>query len=224
MEPLTTALLPLAVLGAVLTVDHTTVGQFMISRPLVAGTLTGWLLGDPATGFALGILLELYLLVEFPVGGARYPEGAPATVVAVAAATSTALPGAEALGVAVGLVWGQLGGLTVTGLRKVTARVAPAPGDAEMTPSHVVTAHLAGIAMDAARGALLTVAGVLVGRVVVRGLGGLWPLDPAQTRSLLLLGAVVSLGILLRTFGGFRARAALFLGGLAGGLALGWVL
>ena len=73
-----------SLLGGLLALDGTSVGQFMVSRPLVAGALVGWLLGDPATGVAVGAILELYLLVSFPTGGSRFPEGATATVVAVA--------------------------------------------------------------------------------------------------------------------------------------------
>ncbi|MED5200176.1 MAG: hypothetical protein VYB51_10255 [Gemmatimonadota bacterium] len=40
----------LAILGGLLALDATSVGQFMISRPLVAGTLAGWWLGDPGVG------------------------------------------------------------------------------------------------------------------------------------------------------------------------------
>ena len=59
-----------ALLGGVLALDGTSVGQFMLSRPVVAGALTGWMLGDPALGLLIGTLLELcwknsalYLLV-----------------------------------------------------------------------------------------------------------------------------------------------------------------
>ena len=79
-------LLLVSLLGGVLALDGTAVGQFMVSRPLVAGALTGWLVGSPAVGLAVGALLEAYLLVSFPSGGARYPEGATAAVVAVASA------------------------------------------------------------------------------------------------------------------------------------------
>ena len=38
----------------------------MISRPLVAGALTGWLLGDPVTGLEVGAMLELFHLAGMP--------------------------------------------------------------------------------------------------------------------------------------------------------------
>ncbi len=82
-----------SLLGGLLALDATSVGQFMVSRPLVAGALIGWLLGDPPLGFTIGAVLELYLLVSFPTGGSRFPEGATATVVAAASAAGASEPG-----------------------------------------------------------------------------------------------------------------------------------
>ena len=99
-------LLTVSLLGGLLALDATTVGQFMLSRPLAAGLLAGWVAGDPMAGFLVGVVLEIYLLVAFPVGGARFPEGATATVVAAATAATHTGAGALALGVGLGLVWG----------------------------------------------------------------------------------------------------------------------
>jgi len=217
-------LLVLSVLGGLLVLDGTSLGQFMISRPVVAGTLTGWILGDPMLGFGLGALLEVYLLVEFPVGGARFPEGAPAAVIAVAAATVSPLPGAEALGVAVALIWGQLGALTVTRLRTFNQRLAPDEARAEVGARRVVVSQLLGILLDFCRGGVLTLTGVLVARGVVSAFASSWPLDASATRGLLLLGGVVSLGILLSGFGGLKRRSSLFATGAAAGVLLTWLL
>ena len=103
-----------ALLGGVLALDATSVGQFMLSRPVVAGAVTGWMLGDPALGLLIGTLLELYLLVSFPSGGARFPEGTTATVVAVATAVASDTAGALPIAIAVGLLWGQVGGFSIT--------------------------------------------------------------------------------------------------------------
>ena len=64
-------------------VDGTAFGQFMISRPLVSGVLSGVIVGDPVLGTAVGALLEVYHLPAIPVGGGRYPEPGPAAVVGV---------------------------------------------------------------------------------------------------------------------------------------------
>jgi mannose/fructose/N-acetylgalactosamine-specific phosphotransferase system component IIC len=216
----------LALVGGLLAMDGTAVGQFMVSRPLVAGTLTGWMLGAPELGFLMGTILEIYLLVEFPVGGARFPEGSTATVIAVASAADPGTAGALALGLATGLVFGQVGGVSVTAMRMLNARVVPVPRAPEgsLAPGAIVRAHLAGIVLDFARGAGITLVGVVAGRFAVARLAPAWPLHLPDTRSLLLLGGVVSLGILVRSFGGLRRRLGLLGAGAGAGLLLGWLL
>ncbi|MBW3533799.1 MAG: PTS sugar transporter subunit IIC [Gemmatimonadetes bacterium] len=218
------SLLPLSFVGGLLALDETSVGQFMVSRPLVVGLLAGWVVGDPMTGALVGAILEIYLLVSLPVGGARFPEGATATVVAVGSAAAGDLPGALALGVAVGLVWGHIGGLTISGLRTFSVRLAPDPGRTSVTPGRVVAGHLGAIVLDFLRGMLVTASGVLVGRLVVAALASSWPLAAGNTLGLLLVGGAVSVGALLRGFGGFRRRRDLFAAGLAAGALGAWLL
>lgn len=59
-----------ALVALVAGLDRTAVIQAMIGRPLVAAPLTGWLLGDPATGLTIGVMLELLWLSRLPVGAA----------------------------------------------------------------------------------------------------------------------------------------------------------
>ncbi len=207
-----------SLLGGVLALDATSVGQFMVSRPLVAGTLTGWLVGEPVLGVTMGAILELYLVVSFPTGGSRFPEGATATVVAVASAGSGGVPGALPLAIAVGLVWGQLGGVTVTMLRHANSKIIPEPGATLGDPGVVARTHLAAVLLDLFRGGLVTLTGVLLGRGVVAALGAAWPVSQSATVGLLLVGASVSAGILLRDLGGFRRRKAMFAAGMALGI------
>ncbi|MGD2070574.1 MAG: PTS sugar transporter subunit IIC [Gemmatimonadota bacterium] len=214
--------LVLSLVGGLLTVEGTSVGQFMISRPLVAGTLTGLLLGTPAAGFGMGALLEVYLLVSFPTGGARFPEAAPATVAAVvASAPGTA--GALAVALAMALVWGHVAGLSTTLLRIVNGRLA-APEEGRRTPSRVVAGHLTALLLDLVRGTVLTAAAIWTSRLAVARAGPAWPIDPAPTRGLLLLGGLVSVGVLIRSFGGLRRRVRVLGAGLAVGLVMGWLL
>jgi PTS system mannose-specific IIC component len=209
-------LLQLALLGGVLALDGTAVGQFMVSRPLVAGAITGWLLGDVSLGLLVGGVLELYLLVSFPTGGARFPEGATATVVAVASAAVVPSPGAVPLGVAAGLIWGQVGGFSVTALRRLNGRIVPEPHAAH--PERVVALHLAATLLDGVRGAVVTLVGVAAGRWGAGLLALEWPLESGDTIGLLLVGGAVSGGILLRDLGGFRRRRLLLAAGLAFGI------
>lgn len=54
--------------------DRTAAGQFMISRPIVAAPLVGWLLGAPLIGLQVGAMLELLWLGRLPVGAAIPPD------------------------------------------------------------------------------------------------------------------------------------------------------
>jgi PTS system mannose-specific IIC component len=208
----------LSLLGGVLAVDGTSVGQFMVSRPLVAGVLAGWLLGDPMSGLWVGGILELLLLSDLPVGGARFPESGPATVVAVAASAAAPWPGGLALGVLCGLLVGQVGGRTIGLLRHLNGRLTPDSTKGVISDRRVVASHLAGIAMDLARGMLLTAAGTLAGGVLVGWAGRAWPLDLANSIALLLLAASVPIGALAAGFGGLRRTRRLLVAGAVVGL------
>ena len=84
-----------AVLGGLLALDATSVGQLMVSRPFVAAALGGALVGHPAQGMAVGVVLEALHLAVLPVGASRYPEGGPAGVAAGAVYAAHA-PSADA--------------------------------------------------------------------------------------------------------------------------------
>ncbi len=81
----------IAFAGGIIGLDRTALGQFMISQPIVAGPLTGWLLGDPGAGIIIGAVLELIWLLDMPVG-TFVP--ADATIETVSAAAIAALAGA----------------------------------------------------------------------------------------------------------------------------------
>ena len=77
-----------ALVGGILGLDRTAAGQFMISQPIVAGPLTGWMLGDTAAGLVIGAVLELIWVLDMPVG-AFVP--ADSTIGAVSATAIAAL-------------------------------------------------------------------------------------------------------------------------------------
>lgn len=91
-------------LGTLVGMDLVSVGQLMIARPLVAGTLAGAILGDAGTGLMVGVLLELFALDVMPVGAVRYPDYGIGAVVAAA----TAVQGPNALGVGFAVALGLL--------------------------------------------------------------------------------------------------------------------
>src|SRR3954447_16422801 len=84
-------LLPIALLGGLLGLDVVSFPQAMISRPLVAATLAGALVGDATSGLLIGATLELIALETLPFGAAKYPEwGSAATVGGALFASHTA--------------------------------------------------------------------------------------------------------------------------------------
>lgn len=211
-----TELLRFGVLGGLLGLDGTAVGQFMMSRPLVAGWLSGWAAGAPGLGITIGAILELFLLVSFPTGGARFPEGSTAAVVAVGVAVPFDGSGAVAASVAMGLVWGEVGGWSVTVQRRVNSRLVPT--DVASRTGSLGRAHLLAIVTDFLRGAVVSMVGVVLGRAGLGVVDARWPVDPSVSTGVLYVGAAVSLGILLHDLGGFRRRRILFVLGLAFGI------
>lgn len=77
---------------AVLELDATAAGQFMVSRPIVLGPFLGAVLGDLSLGSRLGALCELFSVSERPLG-AHLP---PNATVAAAAAVLLALGPSQA--------------------------------------------------------------------------------------------------------------------------------
>ncbi|HEY6010906.1 MAG TPA: PTS sugar transporter subunit IIC [Nitrospirota bacterium] len=75
-----------ALAGAIIGLDRTAVGQFMISQPIVAGPLVGWMLGDATTGLLIGTTLELVWLLDMPVGAFVPADSTVSSIVATAAA------------------------------------------------------------------------------------------------------------------------------------------
>jgi PTS system mannose-specific IIC component len=208
----------LALLGGALALDGTSVGQFMVSRPLVACTLAGWAVGAPALGAALGAVLEALHIAVLPVGAARYPEGAPAAV--AAAGVYAGLDGREPLLLAVvlfALAWEWVGDWTVNRLRAANVALAvPAPGSA-VDPRWITRRHLAAITLDFVRGALLTAAGigVLLGVAALVPEDGFplgWGVRAAH------LGAALAAASAIRLFG--TGRMKWFAAGAAAGVVL----
>lgn len=69
-------------IGAVLSLDRTAFLQIMVSQPIVAGPVVGYVLGDPVTGLIIGSVLELFWIGAMPVGGSVPPNETAAAVIA----------------------------------------------------------------------------------------------------------------------------------------------
>ena len=214
-------LLLLGVLGGVLALDGTSFGQFMLSRPLIAAVLAGIVTGSPQAGIVIGVLLEALQLAVLPVGAARYPEAAPAAVASAGAYAGAAVDVPVALMAAVvfSMAWGRVGGTTVEWLRRTNVGIA-VPGDATVSPGELERMHLKALGLDFVRGAVVTVAGLLVLGTLLETLGWI-PFQEHWTRPALALSAAGARVSSLRLFG--RRRLPLFLAGAAAGLGVLWL-
>jgi mannose PTS system EIIC component len=149
----------LAVWAGAVTLDGTSLGQFMISRPLVACLVAGWIAGAPTEVVALAIMLEAAHLGVLPVGAARYPEGGPPAVAGGAA--MALLPGAYASVLSVFvlvLAWEWFAGRSIGVLRDFNSRMLHTGSQGDWLRRHFVPAGL-----DLARG--LTVAALALASI-----------------------------------------------------------
>lgn len=206
----------LTLLGGLLALDGTALGQTMISRPLVAGVLTGWVVGDPEMGLIIGGVMEIYFISVFPVGGADFPEGGPPALVAVATGAAVSGPAGVALGTLLGFLWSRLGAASIRVLRKVNGRIAPDPSRREVSANRVRFAHLGGLGLEFCRGCILSFLGIQLGLWIGRILGDDWPLEMPGTLGVLSVGACVAAGALVGTLGGWRKRGLVFAMGVLG--------
>jgi hypothetical protein len=218
MTPGPETLLLLALLGGLAALDGTSLGQLMVSRPLVAASVTGALMGAPVQGAMLGLFLEALHLAVLPVGASRYPEGGPPAVAGAAIFAGSHGTYAELLPVVLFcLVWEWACGLTVSWLRHSNARFALPPGVESVGAGSLQRRQWGAIATDLVRGAVLTVAGVWL----LTAFLWLLPLKgPPEHLAQLTLGtaAAASVAASLRLFG--RRRLRLFVLGAAAGAAL----
>jgi PTS system mannose-specific IIC component len=161
-------IVPLLLWGTLVGLDLVSVPQAMISRPLIAGIVSGLLAGDVEAGIRVGALFELFALDVLPAGAVRYPDYGPATVGAVA--LGVGVPWELGLGVsaALGLVLAVLGGWSLQVVRRWNARAiqrrsaALAAGET----SAIRRLQYGGVLRDAARGFLLTLAGLVLASTI----------------------------------------------------------
>lgn len=80
--------------GALLSIERKAWAQLMLARPLVVGPVVGALLGDAATGLAIGIPLELYFLANASYGASAPEHETWTTLFATGIATGAVSAGA----------------------------------------------------------------------------------------------------------------------------------
>lgn len=213
----------LCLFGAWVALDSTSCGQLMISRPIVAATIAGWIAGEPAQGATVGLLLEAFHLTVLPVGAARYPEGGPAAVVAAGVYASYG-PGGSALLTAVvfAFVWEWVAGTSVRMLRQGNVRLVAQPVGRGDSPSELERRHLLAVGADFLRGLVLIATGVPLLAALLALVTPLWELGDRVPGVVLGAAAAGALAGALQLFRG-SGRIRLFVIGAAVGL-LGLVL
>ena len=143
--------------GAALGLDGVSWPQAMVSRPIVAATVGGALLGDAASGTLVGAVLELLGFGQAPYGAAVYPETGPAGLLAGAglAASGGAGVGPLVAAVASGLVIGWIGGISMRMQRKLNERLLADPGLAAPA-RRLERRHRLAMGLDAMRAGVIT--------------------------------------------------------------------
>lgn len=221
-----TTWLALVALGGLFAVDAVSWPQVMVSRPLVSGTVGGWVLGDPAAGFLVGSLLELLSLRFPPFGATRYPDAGPAGLVAGAAYAGAGGTELAALVAALLAGWavGWIGSVSVHWRRKLNAWLLTPTDRLAAEPRLLERRHRWASRVDALRGALLT-AGFLVpaaGMAVLSAGGG--PVGTAATigAAALVTSLAAAAGAGGRTVSfGHRGWPLLLVGAAIGALVAG---
>ena len=204
--------------GTLVGLDLVSVPQMMIARPVVAGGIAGWILGDVEAGLRVGVVLELFALDVLPVGAVRYPDYGPAAVAAAAAAAGQPWEIGLGLSVALGMLVAGLGGWSLLFLRRRTTQDVQrhAAALAAGVAASIRVLHYAGIARDLGRSASLTAIGLALA-------WGLAQLPALPEECLRLAGRVAVAGALAAVAGGAlraagRGRRLRWLGA---GLAIG---
>lgn len=219
------SLLLLLAWGTLVGLDLVSVPQAMVARPIVAGTVAGWISGDVEAGLRVGLLLELFALDVLPVGASRYPDYGPATVGAVAFAAAAGgwdatLGVATGIAVAVALV----GDWSLYRLRHRIARDIQRHGAALSAGNAgaIRALQYRSIARDAFRSLVLTALALGLGMAAIRWLA----LDIETARILTMVaigcGLAAVVGGAIRS-AGRGARIRWLVVGAAAGITLAWL-
>lgn len=217
--------LPIAVLGGLLGLDVVSFPQAMFSRPLLAATVAGALVGHSPSGLLIGAALELIALETLPFGAAKYPEwGSAATVGGALFAAHPSHPaGAMTMAVIAAIATGWIGAWTMYQLRRLNAREADRHrhGLDAGARGTVIGVQLTGMSLDLLRGTLLTGIAYVVFRPLMTMTISIWDLDGMTSRSLVVgVAASVAMGAAWKLFHSVPWARWTFIGGLVIGLAL----
>ncbi len=184
---LLSALVPLALLGAIIGLDVVSFPQAMWSRPIVGATLGGALVGRPDAGLVAGIVLELLAMDTLPVGASRYPDWGIAGVIggAIHAAHPSHPSGALAVSILAALATAWAGGWSMYALRRMNGawHTASMPDLDAGSRDAVMGLQLRGLGADLVRGALVTVLALAVFDTLATVALDRWSLGPTMTNT-----------------------------------------
>lgn len=211
--------LPIALLGALLGLDVVSFPQAMVSRPIVAATLSGGLIGHPAAGLLIGVVLELIALDTLPFGASRYPEWGSAGVVggALFSAQTPGMPGALPASMLAALLTASISGWSMVVLRRFIARRLEKSRDhiEDGSRDALMSLHLTGMSMDLLRGGLVTLTAMMIFAPLVRAIVAVWGSESAASRAVVVvIAAVVAGGALWKVYHSVRHVLWFFLAGL----------
>lgn len=217
--------LPIAILGGILGLDVVSFPQAMISRPLVAATLAGGLIGDAMSGMLVGAALELIALETLPFGAAKYPEwGSAATVGgALFAGHPTHPAGSMTMAVIAAIATGWIGAWTMYQLRKLNASAANRhrTGLEAGARGTVIGLQLSGLSLDLLRGMLLTGLAYAALRPLMEMVIQVWDMEGMVSRSLVVgVAASVAMGAAWKLFHSVPWARWTFMAGLVIGIVL----
>jgi PTS system mannose-specific IIC component len=217
--------LPLALLGGLLGLDVVSFPQAMVSRPIVASTLAGTLIGHSESGLLIGIVLELIALDTLPFGASRYPEWGSAGVVggALFAAEAHGMPGALPASILAALLTASISGSSMVVLRRIIAGRLERSRDRieEGSRDALLSLHLSGLTLDLLRGALVTTLGMMIFTPLVRAIVAVWGSESDYSRAVVVVvAATVAGGALWKVFHSVRHVIWFFVGGLIVSAAL----
>lgn len=211
----------LLVWGTIVGLDLVSVPQGLLSRPVVAASVAGWLAGDFQAGLLVGAVLELFALDVLPVGASRYPEYGPAAVGAAVAFGH--LPPRVGIGFAVllGLLVATLAGWSLNWLRHANARDVHRLA-AEVNGGSVRAIRRlqwAGLRRDAFRSAAMTLVALALAYGSFYLPPVVWQFPKLVTEAVIGVALATALSGALRTAG--QGRRLVWLGvGLAVGLVV----
>jgi PTS system mannose-specific IIC component len=197
----------------------------MVSRPIVASTLAGTLIGHSESGLLIGIVLELIALDTLPFGASRYPEWGSAGVVggALFAAEAHGMPGALPASILAALLTASISGSSMVVLRRIIAGRLERSRDRieEGSRDALLSLHLSGLTLDLLRGALVTTLGMMIFSPLVRAIVAVWGSESDYSRAVVVVvAATVAGGALWKVFHSVRHVIWFFVGGLIVSAAL----